>query len=204
MTRERTAEALGLLEQAIAIDRRYGPALSLAAICHLRLVQDGWAEAPEASRRKAADLARQALQAAQNDPGILANAAFVLGFFGEDIGAMTGLIDRALALNPSHARGWYVSANLRVWAGQPDLAIEHIETSLRLSPRDRIGNPLSVMGRAYFFKRRFDEAATQLLQSIQENPGFPPHSALSPRATPIWGISAKRVRSLPSCAPLPL
>jgi hypothetical protein len=35
-----------LLEQAIAIDRHYGPALSWAAICHLTLVRDGWAEEP--------------------------------------------------------------------------------------------------------------------------------------------------------------
>jgi hypothetical protein len=43
------------------------------------------------------DLARQALQVAENDPGILANAAFVLAQFGEDIGAMIGLVDRARA-----------------------------------------------------------------------------------------------------------
>src|SRR5690242_9971761 len=35
MTKERIFEALGLLDQAIAIDRHYGPALSWAAICHL-------------------------------------------------------------------------------------------------------------------------------------------------------------------------
>ena len=77
------------------MDRHYGPALSWAAICHWRLVESGWAEAPEESRRKGVELARQALQAAQNDPGILANAAIVLARFGEDIGAMIGLVDRA-------------------------------------------------------------------------------------------------------------
>jgi adenylate cyclase len=173
VTRERILKALVLIEQAIAIDRHYGPVLSLAAICHLRLVQDGWAEAPEKTRGTAIDLARQALEVAQNDPGTLVNAAFVLAYFGEDIGAMIGLVDRALALNPSCSRGWYISGNLRVWAGQPDLAIEHIETALRLSPRERMGQPLFVIGRAYFFKHRFEEASAQLLQSIQENPGFP-------------------------------
>ena len=114
ITKERIFEALGLLEQAIAIDPHYGPALAWAAICHLRLVVDGWAEEPETNRRKAIDLARQALQAGENDPGILANAALVLAvFFGEDIGAMIGLVDRALALNPSFARGWYLSGLLR-------------------------------------------------------------------------------------------
>jgi adenylate cyclase len=34
--------------------------------------------------------------------------------------------------------------------------------------------PLGVMGTADFFKRQFDEAASKLLQSIQDDPGFPP------------------------------
>ncbi len=76
---------------------------------------------------------------------------------------MIGLVDRALALNPSFARGWHMSGLLRLLAGQPDLAIEHVETSLRLSPRERMGTPLSLMGVAYFFKRQFDEAASKLL-----------------------------------------
>jgi adenylate cyclase len=172
-TKDRAIEALGLLEQAIAIDRHYGPALAWAANCHMRLVRDGWAEEPETSRRKAIDLARQALEVGENDPGILANAANVLAQFGEDIGAMIGLVDRALALNPSFARGWYMSGLLRVFAGQSDLAIEHVETSLRLSPRERMGQPLSVIGMAYFFKHRFNEAASMLLLSIQDHPGFP-------------------------------
>jgi len=141
ITKERIVEALGLLEQAITIDPHYGPALSWATICHLRLVGDGWTEAPETNRHKAIDLSRRALQVGGDDPGILANAALVLAISGEDLGAMIGLVDRALALNPSFARGWYVSSTLRMWAGQHDLAIEHVETSMRLSPRERMGQP---------------------------------------------------------------
>jgi adenylate cyclase len=173
ITRERICEALGLFEQAIAIDRQYGPALAWAALCHFRLINDGWAEEPETTRRKGVELARRALQVAENDPGILANAAFVLAQYDEDIGAMIGLVDRALAVNPSFARGWQLSGAIRIIAGQPDLAIEHVQTSLRLSPRERMGLPLLVMGQAYFFARRFDEAASQLLLSIQDNPGLP-------------------------------
>jgi adenylate cyclase len=171
ITKERIVEALGLLEQAITIDPHYGPALSWATICHLRLVGDGWTEAPETNRHKAIDLSRRALQVGGDDPGILANAALVLAISGEDLGAMIGLVDRALALNPSFARGWYVSSTLRMWAGQHDLAIEHVETSMRLSPRERMGQPLSRIGEAYFFKHQFDEAAAKLLLSIQDNPG---------------------------------
>jgi adenylate cyclase len=178
ITKERVTEALGLLERAILIDRRYGPALSLAAICHMHLFIHGWAEAPETTRGTAVDLAREALEVAEDDPRVLANAAFVLGNLGEDIGVMIGLVDRALALNPSFARGWFVSGLLRNFDGQHDVAIEHLETALRLSPRNR--NPLIAMSSAYFFARRFDEAAAKLLLSVQDNPGFPnPHRFLA-------------------------
>ena len=172
-TKERIGEALDLLEQAIAIDPHYGPALAWTATCHMRLVLDGWADEPETNRCKAIELARQALQVARDDPGILVHAAFALAYFGEDIDAMLGLIDRALALNPSYARGWYVSGLLRSFAGQHDLAVGHVEISLRLSPRERMGAPLVVIGVAYFFKRLFDEAVPKLLLSIQDQPGYP-------------------------------
>jgi len=128
-------EALGLLEQAIARDPRYGPALAWAANCCLRLLLDGRSDDPAADRLKGADFARRALEVAGDDPGTLANAAHALSFFGEDIDAMIGLVDRALALNPNFARGWHCSGALRNWAGQPDIAIAHVETSLLLSPR---------------------------------------------------------------------
>ena len=86
---------------------------------------------------------------------------------------MMGLVDRALALNPSFARGWFVSGLLRLFAGQHDLAIEHLETALRLSPRGRMGQPLTAIGTAFFFKRRFAEAEAKLLLGIQDNPGSP-------------------------------
>ena len=166
-------EALRLLEQAIARDPRYGPALAWAAYCCARLVLDGRSEDPEADRLKGADFARRALEVAGDDPAVLANAAHALAYFGEDIGAMMALVDRALALNPNYARGWHCSGALRQWAGHPDIAIEHVEAALRLSPRARIGASLSVIGSAHFFARRFDEAAPELRLAIQEDPSYP-------------------------------
>jgi adenylate cyclase len=167
-------EAISLLEQAIERDPRYGPALSLAALCCLRLASEGGSEDLEADNRKGADFARRALQVASDDPGVLANAAVVLAALGEDIGTMLVLIDRALALNPSFARGWFYSGRIRLMAGQADLAIEHVEASLRLSPRARIGFPYSVIGQAHFVSRRYASAVPHLLLAIQDDPSFPP------------------------------
>jgi tetratricopeptide (TPR) repeat protein len=174
ITKERVIEALGHLERALAIDRQFGPALAWAANCNLRLVNDGWTAEPKKIRRRSIELAREALQVGENDPRVLVHAAFVLARCGEDIGAMIGLVDRALSLNPSFARGWFVSGLLRLFVGQFDLTIEHVETSLRLSPRESVGTPLWLVGEAYFFKRQFDVAAGKLLLSIQDHPGSPP------------------------------
>jgi tetratricopeptide (TPR) repeat protein len=73
-----------------------------------------------------------------------------LAYFGEDIDAMIALVDRAVSLNPSFARGWYISGILRGWKGQPEVAIEHLETALRLAPRGRFGIARHNLGMAYF------------------------------------------------------
>src|SRR5262249_52260184 len=135
IARERIGDALDLFERAIATDPQFGPAHSWAALCHQRLVADGWATDPELSRGRSIERARRALDVSGNDPAILVNAASALAYFGEDIGAMIGLAERALALNANFARGWFISGVLRLWGGYPGMAISHVETMLRLSPR---------------------------------------------------------------------
>src|SRR5262249_41745977 len=85
LRKEQLLEACDLLSQAIARDPRYGPALAWAGICHFRLCFDGWAEDPVASRHQAVALAERALAVADDDPGVLTNAALVLGRTGHDI-----------------------------------------------------------------------------------------------------------------------
>ena len=195
-------EALRLLEQAITHDPGYGPALAWAATCCFRLLLDGQSADPEADRRKGVDFARRALEVAGNDPGIMVNAAHALAFFGEDIGAMTALVDHALVLNPSFALGWHDSGTLRIWAGQPDLGIEHLETALRLSPRERIAPSLTAIGAAHFFAHRFDEAVPKLLLGIQENSELVAQAInFSPLATPISVGSTRHDRLSRGCGP---
>ena len=169
--KDRNAQALDLLGRAIERDPGYGPALAAAAWCHAQLDVNGWADDREANRLKGIDLARRALQVAPDDPEVVGPAAFVLGWYGQDIDAAVGLIDRCLDLNPSSARSWYWSAVLRLFVGTPDLAIEHFETSMRLSPRDRFGAPLSGIGGALLFSR-FEEAAAKLRASLEQHPTF--------------------------------
>jgi TolB-like protein/class 3 adenylate cyclase len=167
--------SLELLERAIEHDPCYGPALANAAARHFDLHVNGWTKDPEATRLSGIELARRALQVTGDDPDVLSRAGFTLGYFGEEIGVAIALLDRSLALNPSSARGWQWSGWLRLWAGQIDLAIRHFETSLRLNPCEQRANPFMGIGVAHLFARRFEEARTTLLQSVQEKPNWIPN-----------------------------
>jgi adenylate cyclase len=167
--KHRIVRALDLLEKAIERDPEYGPALALAAHCHSWLAAAGDTRGNSGA---ALELARRALRAAPEDPEVLAAGAYVLGIHGEDIAVAISLVDRALALNPSFARGWLGSGLLRAFAGNPDLALEHFTTFQRLDPSERFPAALTAVATALFFKRRFNEAAAKLLQSLELAPDF--------------------------------
>jgi len=169
-----TLAALDLARRAIERDPQYGPVLALAANCQLELHVNGWTDDPGLNRREGVGLARQALRVASDDPRVLCMAAYTLAYFGEDIDAAIELIDRALMLNPSFARGWYISGWLRLWAGQPEPAIGHFETSVRLSPHARRADIYMSIGVGHFFAQRFGDAAAMLVRSLQEHAGWAP------------------------------
>jgi len=188
------SDALLLLEQAIAHDPHYGPALALAAVCCSVLVSDGRSEDPDADTAKGLDFARRALEVASDDPGVLVNIAASSSYFGEDIGSMTALVDRALALNPSFARAWRISGTLRVWAGQPDIAIEHLETSRRLNPERGLGVCLRIsalrISAVGVSIRRCRCCAWRYTTTLARRGDI----VSSPRATRIWVGSTRRER----------
>jgi len=172
--KEGVVQALDLYKEALKRDAHYGSALAYAARCHHELHLNNWTNDPELNRREGVDLARRAIGVAGDDPLVLGSAAYVLGYFGEDINAAIELTDRALALNPSFARGWTTGGWLRLWAGQPEPAIKHFEMALRLSPRADRASPCLGIGVAHFMARRFEDARRMLVQSMQERSTWAP------------------------------
>lgn len=164
-------QALKFLETAIDRDPAFAPALATSAGCRQFLAVSGWVDDPEANRVKAVELARQSLRADSNDPIVLTEAARVLGYFTEELDSAIRMIERALLLNPSHARGWYWNGWIRLFAGHPEMAFGHFETALRLNPRHR--PYLTGIGAAHFFSRQYDAAIRALLASLDELPGWP-------------------------------
>jgi TolB-like protein/class 3 adenylate cyclase len=170
---EPVVQGLDLLGQAIERDPSFASALARAAYCHATLDAIGRVPDRESNRRIAIDLAHRALRVAACDALALAGVAHVLGYFNEDIDAAIAIIDRSLALNRSSAYGWRWSGFLRLYAGKPDLAIEHFETSIRLNPRDLHWVQLTGIGIGHFFNRRLEDAAALLLRALHENPAYP-------------------------------
>jgi len=174
--------ALDLSEQAIGRDPQYGSALGFTASCRVVIDVNGWTEDLGQNRRAAIGCAERALESAGDDPVTLVLAAHALAYFGENFDAVIALVDRALALNPSFARGWLMSAQIRIWAGQLDLAIAHAGRATRLSPRDLPGahSYLYLIGLAHFLSRRFEDAMPKLIAAVQHLPNAPEyHRALA-------------------------
>ena len=167
-------EALDRLSHVIEQDAAYGPALALSALYNMVLYGNAWTDDPEATRQNAIWFARRAVRSAGADAETLGRAAFVLAYCGEDIDAATALVDWSLRINPSFADGWRWSGWLRLWAGSPDVAIDHFERSLRLNPLGSSGGTLVAVGMAHFFARRLDQARAMLSRSLQQHPNWVP------------------------------
>jgi adenylate cyclase len=172
-SKESILRAIELLAQAVERDPRYGIALALAAYYHSLLFQSGWADDPEATRLGGIEIAQRALRAAGDDPTVLAWVSLALVNFDQDVGPTIGLIDRALALNPSSAQGWRISGRVRLAAGDAARAIADFATANRLDPRSTVRAAiLAGIGIGHFLAGRLDQAAAALLASVQLAPSY--------------------------------
>jgi tetratricopeptide (TPR) repeat protein len=170
---EPVKQALILLGQAIDRDPHFANALARAAYCHAVLDAIGKVEEPEANRGIALDLARRALRTAGENATALACIAHVLGYFNEDIENALAILARSIAVNPNSFWGWRWSGFAHLYSGQPEVAIKHFETSLRLSPRGPRWPQTAGIGIGHMFCGRLETASSFLQLALQENPAYP-------------------------------
>lgn len=163
-------EALGLLEQAIALDPSYALPKALAAWCHGQRVPFLWTNHPEEERSAALRLAKEAARLDSDDPLVLTVLASAHAV-GREFTEAVPLIDRAVQLDPNSAWAWHHSGFIRTFLNQPDLAIEHFQRSIRISPLDPYNfNAAIGIGIAHFHAERFAESASWVRQGIAEKP----------------------------------
>jgi adenylate cyclase len=128
--------ALGLLQEALAIDPNFAPALAYAAWCYEQRLTRQWPGADPSQRHTAIDLARRALALGQGDANVLAHAGFVLVLLQGDVRTGLSALQRACEINPNHAAVLSMAGTANVLAGPLELATRFLERSLLLSPAD--------------------------------------------------------------------
>jgi hypothetical protein len=116
------------------------------------------------------DFAQRALRHDPENPEVLSRAAFVLGYFGEDIHTAIVLICRCFELNSNHAMGWYRSGVLRNWAGKPAVALRHFDRYLELNARGRFATYLTAISISLFLCGRFEESVAKMRECFEHGP----------------------------------
>jgi adenylate cyclase len=168
-----TAEALRLFSSAIELDPDFALAYSHASHCYAHAKTNSWSSGTANEIAEASRLAQRALEHGKDDASVLCGSGWTLAFVVRDLGVGTGLVDRALVLNSNLAEAWRCSGWMRIWFGDPKLAIEHFARSMRLSPLGRwLVDIQSGIAHAHFFLGRYDEAASWAAMAVQDNPDF--------------------------------
>ena len=133
-SRNAIAAAQPLFGEAIQRDPEFASAYAMAAGCYSWRKLSRWLTDPEAEVAEGTRLAHRAVELGQNDAVALAGGAHALAHLVGDLDGSVALLDRALALDPNLASGWYLGGFLRIWRGQPEEAIKCLARAIRLNP----------------------------------------------------------------------
>lgn len=171
-TDESHEEALRLLYQAIELDPDYAQAYAFASYCYVWRWSTG--RLPDAEYGEARRLAREAIKFGRDDGFSLAWGGSTLAFFARTMAEVkegAAIVDQALLLNPNLARSWNLSGWVRIMLGQPDLAIEHLERAMRLSPLDFAFHAMeAATAHAHLAAARFYEATVWAERALRDQP----------------------------------
>jgi TolB-like protein/class 3 adenylate cyclase len=169
--REDIGEALRLFLKAIELDDKFSSAYGMAAWCYVRRKMNGWADEGPSESSKAAYITERAVECGKDDAVALACSGLAIGYKFADFDRAISLFDRAQALNPNLVIAWHLSSWIRSFIGQQDIAVEHLERAIRLSPVDpqRPGMQASIAC-AHFAAGRFDIASTTAKTAVLEQP----------------------------------
>jgi TolB-like protein/DNA-binding winged helix-turn-helix (wHTH) protein len=166
-------DALRLFHQAIENDPGFAPAYGMAAYCYVQRKSYGWFTDPSQEIAACARLGQRAAELGMDDAVTLSRAAHALAYVVGDVENGVALIEKACQLSPNLSLGWYVSGWVRVFLGEPELAIEHLTTALRLSPFDRLAFKMhAAVAYANFFAARYDEASVSAEHALCARPNY--------------------------------
>ncbi|HEX6110978.1 MAG TPA: winged helix-turn-helix domain-containing protein [Geminicoccaceae bacterium] len=171
--REGISEAFSLFQRAAELDPEFASAYGMAAYCYVQRKSYGWMSDRDQEATECASLAQQAAACAGDDAVALTKAAHAISSVVCDIDGGADFVDQALKLNPSLAAGWYVSGWIRLFLGEPDVAIEHLGRAITLGQFDPLSFKMhAALGYAHFLSGRYDEAAAWAERALHARPHY--------------------------------
>ena len=171
-TREANSEALQMFYRAIDLDPSFASAYAFAAGCYQLRKANGWVTNRDHETAETKRLAWEAVRLGKNDAFALSWAGDALAYVLGDLDDGIAFIDQALQLNPNLAAAWNHSGWVRMWLGQPEIAIEHFARAMRLSPLDASFYGMLQRGTAYahFDAGNYDEASSWAEMAFRHQP----------------------------------
>jgi adenylate cyclase len=167
---EANKEAARLLDKALLLDPGYPLAIALAAWCRGQRIVYNWSKNLQEDKRETLRQAQLAAGLAHEDPFILTVLGAALTITREFQRAAS-MLERALSLDPNSAWAWNRSGWLHNYHDDPEVAIQHFERSLRLSPFDPMAfNCEMGIGCAHFIAKRYDLAAQWQEKALMSKP----------------------------------
>jgi TolB-like protein len=177
LTAKDVDDAEQLWHRAIELDQDYASAYAMASMCYAirkgrGSILDRGQEIAEATR-----LARQAVKCDRGDAIALSFAGYTLAYVAGQLDDGAAYLGQAVSLNPNLASARYLGGWVKVWLGEPDLAVEQFMHAMELSPVDPfLWQMLHGMAHAHFFAGRHEEAVARATMAMRENPES--HAAL--------------------------
>jgi TolB-like protein len=166
--------ALKHFYRAAELDSSFARPYSLAAGCYLMRKSNGWIADRAGEIAETERVARLGADLGRSDAVALAWSAHALAHVVGDIKAGLALVDHALQLNPNLAVAWQRSGWLRIYAGDCELAIVHLQRAMHLSPLDPLMHLAhSATAFAHFLLDDLDEASTWAQMALQMRADWP-------------------------------
>jgi TolB-like protein/class 3 adenylate cyclase/Flp pilus assembly protein TadD len=167
------AEAIALLDKALALEPHYGLAAALAAWAHGQQIAYNWSRDFTAERQAASKLIEQAVMGVHDDPTALTALASAMMMVGGDVAQAAAFADQALTLDPNHAWAWMRRGWGQVYLGNPEEGIVAFERASRLSPLDPFAFNVHLgIGLAHFSAGRPQMAIRFAQKALAERPGL--------------------------------
>jgi TolB-like protein len=168
-------ESLAQFYRAIELDPEFASAYGMAARAYAWRATNGWMADPAKEADQAAKLSQRAVDLGKDDAVALASAGMAIARVVGDLEYGVSLVDQALALNPNVVSAWANSGWMRVWLGEPRVAIEHFQRAIRLSPVDPQMFVIdSGIAGAHLIAGRFDDASTWADKALGRHTDYGP------------------------------